>query len=360
MKKNVWWGVLLIGVPLAYNPYSRWQYEPDKIALVLLCAGVLFGGAVRRGMITRPNRLLGGWIAAYLLVRWASLAGSFLPHWSLWGDASWRNGLLVTVAEIGLFLAARSELGERREQVITMLLVGSGLVCGYGLADYLRPGHVLRMAGTTAHANILATYIALILPLTAYRLLSGRRRILAGILLGMQTTCLILTYSRAGWLAALTGLSIFGLGWLWIKGQRWASALLATGLIAGLVVLIVLSMLPPLPGTAPHPLQTLTSLFRWKGATAQIRLLGWEASSGCDPGKAAAGVWPGDIPRGAGMESATETGSLWRGSGSRRSPAQRLPGNCRRKRDDRAGRIPGIDRCAAAAAGAIHHAHGCL
>lgn len=278
VRNYFWWGLLLIGVPLAYNPYSRWQYEPDKIALVLLCAGALIGRVVRRGTLARPDRAISGWIAAYLLARWVSLAGSSLPHWSLWGDASWRSGLLATLAGIALFLASRSESGERREPVILLLLVGSLLVCGYGLGGYLRPGHDLRMSGTMAHANILSAYLAMILPLTVYRLLTGKQRLWIGVLLGMQIACLILTYSRAGWLAALTGLAVFGLGWLWSTGRRRTSAVLGGGLVIGLGGLVVLSLLPPLPGTAPHPLQTLTSLFRWKGATAQIRLLGWQAS----------------------------------------------------------------------------------
>jgi tetratricopeptide (TPR) repeat protein len=94
----------------------------------------------------------------------------------------------------------------------------------------------------------------------------------------LQITSLLFTYARAGWLAAMCGVGSWGIAWLWLADRRRLALASITIMIAGFVMLFTLSLLPPLPGSTPRILQTLTSMFRWKGATAQIRLLGWEAS----------------------------------------------------------------------------------
>lgn len=225
-------------------------------------------------------------LVAYGLLRWLTTARSLLPAWSLWGDPAWGNGLWLTLAGVALFELARRWFvtPERRAHAIAALLMASSLVATYGLLQYagldpLTPPPVFRAFSTLAHANLLAAYLAMTLPLTAARLLNRREHSLplSAFSLALQLTCLVVTYSRAGWLAALTGLAVTLIAWAWSAGRRrLALSVLAVGGV-GLALLFGLSRLPPLPESAPHPLQTLTSLFRWTGATAQIRLLGWRA-----------------------------------------------------------------------------------
>jgi O-antigen ligase len=284
------WLALFVFVPLAYNPVSRWQWEPDKAALVLALTGLLVGDALRQGVSlgslrSRPWRAPGFWIGLYLLVRLLSMATSVAPHWSLWGDPAWRNGMWLVAAGAALFVLARRTLAQppRHERAVAAILIASAVVSGCGVAQYVVVNYFAgqslpRVASTLAHPNLLAAYLAMVIPLTATRLLAATRRVWAGALLALQGTCLVLTYSRAGWLAAMAGLAVMGIAWLWASGQRRAAGLLVAAGLAGLAVLFVLSLLPPLPGSAPHMLQNLTNMFRWKGATAQIRLLGWWAT----------------------------------------------------------------------------------
>lgn len=290
MPERLWWTLALL-VPLAYNPVSRWQYEPDKAALTLGLLGLLLGVSLWRGEVRVRRTPATCIMAAFLVWRWLTLATSVLPEWSLWGDASWGNGLWLMLALLALFVLARGQLTtpDRRERMVTALLIGSVVIAGYGLLQYvgldpLSPEARVRVPSTLAHANLLAAYLAMIMPFTLLRLLAHPHHISLwrrggyGLLLLAQGLCLVFTYSRAGWLAASTGLSVAGVVWLWITGRR----RLAVGLVIaggfGILVLFGLSLIPPLPGTAPHVLQTLTSLFRWRGATAQIRLLGWQAT----------------------------------------------------------------------------------
>ncbi|NDJ78597.1 MAG: tetratricopeptide repeat protein [Chloroflexi bacterium] len=304
---NKWlWLVLLMLVPVTYNPVSKWQYEPDRVALILALTGLLLAAAAVRGGVPR----LGGyrvewWIAGYLAVRWLATAFSVLPHYSLWGDPAWRNGMWLLLAGVVLFGLARRQFTQRtdREQAINLLLVVSGPVAGYGVLQaagwdflHLDEGRTLgRVASIQAHPNYLAAYLAMLLPLVVLRLLvdAGRRRWAWAGLLAVQVLCLVFTYSRAGWLAALGGVVAFGLLRLWMAGRHRAAGGLALMMVAGFVVLLVLSMLPPLPGDAPHVLQTITSMFRWEGSTARIRLLAWDASLDAIQARPLLGTGPG-------------------------------------------------------------------
>lgn len=279
------WIALFVLLPLAYNPVSRWQYEPDKADLALALAGLLVGWSLARGELpwrgaTRAEWVVGG----YLLVRLLATANSVAPHWSVWGDPAWRNGLGITLVGVVLFGLARRQLSTpgRWRVALTALLLGSAVVAGYGVLQYagldpLGPRDPVRVPSTLAHPNLLAAYLAMMMPLTAARLLIGPRRAWTAALLALQVTCLVFTYSRAGWLAAAGGLAVLGIAALWGGGRRRAAGLLTLAGAVGLAGLVALSVAPPPPADAPHVLHTLTSLFRWQGATAQIRLLGWRA-----------------------------------------------------------------------------------
>ncbi|MBN1565352.1 MAG: hypothetical protein JXA10_16015, partial [Anaerolineae bacterium] len=106
------WIALLILVPVAYNPWSFWQFEPDKTALLIALVGMLFGSALWHGELPRLGRTrVEVWIVVYLAIRWLALAGSVAPDWSLWGDPAWRNGWWLTCAGAMLFVLARRHLG---------------------------------------------------------------------------------------------------------------------------------------------------------------------------------------------------------------------------------------------------------
>lgn len=288
----LWWGLFVL-VPLAALPVSRWQYEPPKATLTLMLVGLLLGISIGRGTLPQGRcSQAETWLVAALGLRWLATSCSVMPTWSLWGDPAWRNGLWLTLATVVVFVLAHRQLAtpSQRMRIIDAILIGSALVAGYGVLQYanLDPfGHtdLVRVPSTLSHPNLLAAYLAMVLPLTVVRLGLAIReqqcrwtdRLVLGGLLAAQFLCLVFTYSRAGWLAAMLGLGVtFALGG-WALGRR-AVAYLVLGVsaFAGLM-LFTLSLLPPLSGDAPHALQALTSLFRWQGATAQIRLLGWQA-----------------------------------------------------------------------------------
>ncbi|MBI5928155.1 MAG: O-antigen ligase family protein [Chloroflexi bacterium] len=283
------WLAALMALPLFFNPLSRWQYEPDKVALLLALTGLLLGVTFGRGNIPQPSKNRAErWLVVFLLVDLLALFGSEMPHWGLWGDPAWRNGLLLTLACAIVFGLAHRQLFslERQRPLFQAVVWTSMVVAIYGILEQLRLNPLVndedtvRASATLAHANLLAIYLAMTMPLTLTLILNHwlRREVGAAILI-LQGICLVFTYSRAGWLAALAGMSIWAGFWLWNRGGKKLARLVLISTLAGLVGLFILSMLPPLPGSSPHALQTLTNMFRWKGATAQIRFLGWEAAA---------------------------------------------------------------------------------
>jgi O-antigen ligase len=291
MRSKWAWIALFVAIPLAYNPVSRWQWEPDKVALVMALTGLLLGQALaERPPRCKPHgrgwwRRAEVWIGLYLLVRLLSAVISVAPHWSVWGDPAWRNSLWFTAAMAVLFVLARNLAARTadRRRMVMVILATSAVVSAYGIAQYVVANWILgqalpRVASTLAHANFLGAYLAMVTPLAMVRAVGGPRRVWCLMLLVLQGACLILTYSRAGWLAAMVGLALVGVLELWRLGRRRAAAWLVLAGVAGFVMLLVLSVLPPLPGSGPHVLQNLTNMFRWQGATVQIRLLGWRAT----------------------------------------------------------------------------------
>ena len=145
---------------------------------------------------------------------------------------------------------------------------------------YLRGDYAVRAEGTFGQPNLLAAYLAMVIPLSIAYLLSEEhsRRRYPLLLLMLQFLCLILTFSRGSWLAAMIGVVICVGLWLWTTGHKKQAGFLVLVLFAGILTLLVLSLLFPLSSDTPQLFQAATSMFRWQGFTAQTRLLSWQSS----------------------------------------------------------------------------------
>ncbi len=278
------WAVPLALVPLIYNPISYWQFEPNKAALLVAVAGVLIGCFLWQGTIYRINiSSTERWIAGFWLVSMAATAASILPHWSLWGTSLWRNGLLMWIVAGLLFMLIRRQLitPQQRWFVVDVIIAASipmafsGLLEQFDYASWIIDRNSDRATSTFGYESLLALYLAMVLPLTVARLLTTRRQIALLPTLGLQIATLLVTYSRSGWLAAGIGLGVMVVGWLWSSNRHQIAFGLMAASIVTLVVLVMLSLLPPLDDDAPLILRTLTSMFRWTGATEKARLWGW-------------------------------------------------------------------------------------
>jgi len=138
------------------------------------------------------------------------------------------QGGILTVFFILFGLALQSAVTTRRQldrTAFVLVLVGT-VTAAYGVAQYLLglAGAAnwldsakftdidMRVYSTLDNPNVLAEYLVLIFPLAFAFLLTkkgARSRVLALIACGVMALCLVLTYSRGGWLGFLVAMALF-------------------------------------------------------------------------------------------------------------------------------------------------------
>lgn len=253
---------LLIGATL--NGLA--MYAVIRVSLILLgVVGALWlGWCFCRREPFWPSPLQGpllGLLAAYGVMTFTSID----PRRSL--NALWLMGLYaLTFALISDLLAH----GWPAELFVKSLLIVGSILIAYGILQLalwerqwleisggtpIVPPVIVRLNPFLTHANMVAVFINLLLPLALVRLLSSRstfvRVILAGYL-ACAGIVVLFTSSRAGWLGAITALGLTGLLWLkassWLKQSRlrrwrWSVGtvvmLLITLTVLGMVVVVV-------------------------------------------------------------------------------------------------------------------------
>jgi len=245
--------ILLIGA----TPNGLAMYEVIRISLILLgVVGALWlGWRFRRREPFRPSPLQGpllGLLVAYGVTTLTSID----PRRSL--NGLWLMGLYV------LTFALISDLLTHdwpAELFVKSLLIVGGILIAWGILQLvlwewrwleiaggrpILPPVILRLNPFLMHANLVAAFTNLLLPLALVCLLTSRstlvRVVLAGYLIGAGIVVLF-TSSRAGWLGSMTALTLTGLlglqasGWLkQISPYRWRWGIGTAAILLGALV----------------------------------------------------------------------------------------------------------------------------
>ncbi len=208
------------------------MYDVIGLSLTLLGAVGLawFGWSFLRRESYTPSPILTALIlllAAYGLTTLTSTD----PRRSL--NALWLVGLYVLV------YALVSELLRREwpaELFIRALLIAGAILIAYGLVQLLFwernwlavsggnppiPPLIVRLNPFLTHANMVAAFVNLLMPLTLVLLLRSRSvvgRVGAAVYLVCAGIVVLFTSSRSGWIGAAAGLGLTGLLWLLTKG----------------------------------------------------------------------------------------------------------------------------------------------
>ena len=306
------WLLIALALPLYFNVYSSRTFEPDKVALfrslVVAMAGAwLIGRLAGPAARVRPMPLLllvlalaGAWLLATVT--------SLSPRISLWGSYEWRQGSYTLLCYLALFglVAARLRSPEQSDRLLTAILFAGLPVSLYGIVQYagldLLPWQATvenRAVSTLGHPNFLGAYLVMVAPLTAVRLLAAKNvagRLAYGGLLAVQGLCLLLTFSRSAWLAALGGGLVFLFLLAWIRGRLrlfWRAAAIVAFLVAGVFLLAYAD-----PGglVSASPFEPLHSALRGKSAATRIRLLEWQAVPSLIAARPLLGYGPDTFP----------------------------------------------------------------
>lgn len=106
---------------------------------------------------------------------------------------------------------------EMVERIIDALIIGAAVVSVYGMVEYIgltgrmeSPG---RMDSVTPDYNYFSTYLILVLPILFYRfyMRSAKMRVIYFSVTLIAVIALILTFTRAAWIAAFAEIVLFGI-----------------------------------------------------------------------------------------------------------------------------------------------------
>ena len=205
-------GMLFLGTGVVWL-VAQWR-EAGRIELSSLGkAAVGLSGAALIGALVAPDL----WAAT---VEWSRIASVCL--------------MLLVVERVSARPAFRQQvvLAVMAAAVVPLGVAAWQIWTGAGLFD---AGGFERVRGTFTHSNPLAAFLVLIVVMAfahAVHLRSPGPRALAGAVLAVSSAGLLVTYTRAAWLAALVGVLVVAA----TRGRRWFAAVLVS---LALVVIIV-------------------------------------------------------------------------------------------------------------------------
>lgn len=205
-------GTMLDRVSIGRDADARSLYLVP-LALLAVAAGLLstFYARPRKPAAASGFGAVAAW-AGLALGLWCTLSLAGTPCLQLGVYA----GLVLSLA-LGAGILAAGSAGDRTSRTTLLLgLVGAAsLVSAMGLNEYLvafRGGDVTwRVFAGFNNPNLLAGYLAVILPVTTTLFLGARERSAAlglGTALALQSACLLLTQSRLGLVALAIGLVV--------------------------------------------------------------------------------------------------------------------------------------------------------
>jgi len=327
------WLLALITVPIYFNIYSSRSFEPDKVALVTVLAGVIAAAwlakAVAGGALWPPRGRAGGSYrsgvallaagVAFLAAATLATALSVSPLRSWNGSFFRQQGLATLLAYLVLALAIAAHLRsiDQWRRLALAITLGSLPVCAYAVVQRLGLDTIgptddeLRVSSTLGNPIFLGGYLLMALLVTvcaATRRLPGgrhavRRLGLASVAL-LQLATLVLSQSRGPLLGLGAGVfvlllagavSVRGGRSLPVRGRHRGWMLVVAAGAATLALLILVAV----PGSPLAGLRRLPLAGRLAGAldptapTARVRLLIWRGvvvlTTGAPPLRGAGG-----------------------------------------------------------------------
>lgn len=292
--------VLIVLAALSGSLYQLDRYEtPKELVLHLAAVGAAAfvlraGGTLRLGV---ADLLLGGWLLLS--------AASALVAVNGWLAI---RSLGISASALALFWSARgiARAGLGRPLLVmlafgAMLGAATGLLQAYGVD---LPLEAARRApgGMLGNRNFMAHLTALALPIVVYLTISSRWRwaaIPGGIGVVIGSAALLLSRSRAAWLAVLLAVLFLLVEGIWIGRlwqQRRVTQRIAALAVAGVLALGAAIALPnSLDWRSDRPyLESLAGIANYREGSGRGRLIQWRNSLDMVPDHGWLGVGPGN------------------------------------------------------------------
>ena len=220
-------GVLIAGcllLPLVFSIAFDDVFALPKTAVLWLVAGgagiLLVVALARSRRAVRLDVTIGA-VTVFVVLAVAATILGVKPRHGLIGEQLQYQGLITTLAYVGLFLAARSTLAATRQvQLVAVALVVGGVgVAIYGLAQWFGLDPIWqdlfkdRIFSTVGQANALAATLstAAVMAIALRPGLDRPSLATLGAALVLILTAFLLTFSRGGYVAFVVGALASGL-----------------------------------------------------------------------------------------------------------------------------------------------------
>jgi O-antigen ligase/Flp pilus assembly protein TadD len=289
------WIILAIVLltPLVFCPWSYGGSELPKLLFVhiLIVFALVCLLLAKRKESTFKVSVIHLLLLAFLGISAIATALSVSPLISVTGTYQRYNGLILIADMILLcFLSASASL-DLRKLFVSATVVGV-ILSLYGIAQHFglefanwdiseatrKSALKYRSFATLANPSFLGLQLAMILPLTMAGILrAGKRLKLAWYLaLGLIIICLIFTYSRAGWLGAIAGLTAW-IGLSYRKNTHLKALVLRWELLVVICSVIIGALLASF-GDRPSVLDRAVSIASQDDSSTQVRFKLWRGS----------------------------------------------------------------------------------
>lgn len=292
--------VVLAALPYQRFHLDRYTFVKELVLLVAaLGAALLCLARARRMTVLMVDTLLAGYLALSLL---STLAAA---NWWLAVRA-----LGVSLAGAALFWSARTVARSGHARPLLVALAASvvlgaitGLVQAYGLLATDLTSPVRAPGGTFGNRNFMAHLAALGLPLLlTLTVQATRRRFLLGSLAtALVVGALLLSRSRAAWLAAAASLAFLAVEGLW-AGRLWEDRqlrrrmiLLTASALTGLLLALTLPNTLDWRSDSPY-LDSLTGVANFREGSGRGRLIQFGNTARMAVDHPVLGVGPGNWP----------------------------------------------------------------
>ena len=200
----------------------------DIATLLLVAAGVILVGRMAwNGRVKIRRTRLDIWLAGFAILAAASAPGSIFAY------ESWYNYYhVVSLYLLVYFLVTQSVLSDADvKKTLLVILASAAIVCMVGLFQYATgvdvtaerwidgeqfPQLKTRVFSTLGNPNVLAAFLVMIIGLSTGLIMDQGTKHWWYALIGLTLLagfCLVLTYSRGAWLAAVLMACVTALAW---------------------------------------------------------------------------------------------------------------------------------------------------
>lgn len=220
---------------------------------------------------------------------------SLHPFISLLGSYERQQGLYNLWSYLGVWVFAVVVIRNRFyiEKLILFLLLGSSLVCLYGLMqafglDFLNWGEpgIQRIFSSFGQPNFLGHYLVVVLPFTFYSIFFLSKNIyvkfLYIVLTALQIACIIFTGSRGAWIASIVSFFLF---FIWSLVRKNKKILAVIFVLIAIISSVIISsqhvrqtLLTAVSSSNFLATKRLVSILDFESGSNKVRIYYWQAA----------------------------------------------------------------------------------